>query len=347
MWYRIPFFKKLHKSFNIKFIFTDFHIIGNIYEGSYKKAIEDLKSLNYKILDGIIDLINELRSEYDIIVGGSWDSILEIFKSLLIYIIGKSKGKKIILWSEEWNWGFSFKRKLISPIVKLFAIFADAILVPGSIHKRHFIEIGANPEKIFIMPNATTLKMGESPKFDKNIVLYVGRLIKRKGVDYLIKAFKKLKNPDTLLVIVGYGENEEGLKKLAQGSHNIIFTGKIPQEHLHRYYSKASIVVVPSVSDEMGDPWVFVLNEAMLHGKPVIATHAVGGAYDLIQDGVNGFMVPEKNTNKLYRAIKTILDDPQLQKRMGEASKRIIEEGFTYEKMVEGFKKAIEYVVKQ
>ncbi len=191
MWYRIPFFKRLNESFDIKFAFTDFHTIGKIYDSSYKKAIEELKGLDYKILNGTMDLINELRLNHDIIVGGSWDSPHEIFKSLLIYIIGKLKRKRIILFSEEWNWGFSFKRKLISPIVKLFVTLLMQYSYQVQFTKKHFIEIGANPEKIFIMPNATTIKIEEPKKLDKKVVLYVGRLIKRKGVDYLIKAFKK------------------------------------------------------------------------------------------------------------------------------------------------------------
>lgn len=346
MWYRIPFFKKLDKLFDIRFFFTDFNIIGEIYDESYKKAIEELRGLDYKIGNSIKDLIFELFADYDLIIGGSWDSKGELLKSLFIYSIGKLRNKKIILFSEEWNWGFQFKKKLINPIVKLFCILADAILVPGTIHKKHFTSMGVDPNKIFIMPNATTLKTGKS-KEDKKIVLYVGRLAKRKGVDYLIRAFKKLNDPDASLMIVGYGEEEERLKRLARGSDSIIFTGKVPQEHLHKYYSKATMVVVPSISDEMGDPWVFVLNEAMIHGKPVIATDAVGGAYDLIKDGVNGFMIPEKNVDKLYTAIKTILDNPNLQKKMGEASKRIINDGFTYEKMIEGFKEAVKYVVEK
>ncbi|MGD9627131.1 MAG: glycosyltransferase family 4 protein [Methanobacteriales archaeon] len=342
-WYRIPFFKKLDKLFDIRFFFTDFNIIGEIYDESYKKAIEELGGLNYKIGNSIKDLILELFADYDLIIGGSWDSKSELLKSLFIYTIGKLRNKKIILFSEEWDWGFPFKRKLINPIVRFFCILADAIVVPGSIHKKHFINMGVDPSKIFIMPNATTLKIGES-KEDGKTVLYVGRLVKRKGVDYLIRAFKKLNDPDASLIIVGYGEEEKRLKELAQGSDNIIFKGKVPQDKLYKYYSKASVVVVPSISDEMGDPWVFVLNEAMLHGKPVIATDAVGGAYDLVKDSVNGFIIPEKDVNKLYKAMKRIIDNRELQEKMGNESKKIINEGFTYEKMVEGFKKAVEAV---
>jgi len=199
MWYRIPFFKKLDKLFDIRFFFTDFNIIGEIE--SYKKAIEELRGLNYKIGNSIKDLIVELFADYDLIIGGSWGSKSELLKSLFIYTIGKLRNKKIILFSEEWDWGFSFERKLINPIVRFFCILADAIVVLGSIHKKHFINMGVDPGKIFIMLNATTLKIGES-KDDGKTVLYVGRLVKRKGVDYLIRAFKKLNDPDASLIIV-------------------------------------------------------------------------------------------------------------------------------------------------
>jgi len=106
MWYRIPFFKKLNELFNVKFLFTEFNLIGEIYDESYKKALKGLKGLNYKILNGIDDLIEELvQSDYDVIIGGGWGSIPEIFRSLIVYIIGKLKGKKIILFHEDWNWG--------------------------------------------------------------------------------------------------------------------------------------------------------------------------------------------------------------------------------------------------
>jgi len=82
-------------------------------------------------------------------------------------------------------------------------------------------------------------------------------------------------------------------------------------------------------------------------GKPVIATEAVGGAYDLIRDGVNGFMVPERDVEALALSIKKILDDPDLERRMGDASRKIINDGFTYDHMVEGFNAAVRYICEE
>lgn len=93
-------------------------------------------------------------------------------------------------------------------------------------------------------------------------------------------------------------------------------------------------------------PWGLTFNELMSIGKPVIGTEAIGSAYDLIKDGVNGFMVPEKDSDALYSAMKKIASDPELEKEMGKESKRIIDKGFTYEHMVDGFREAIEYAFK-
>ena len=96
----------------------------------------------------------------------------------------------------------------------------------------------------------------------------------------------------------------------------------------------------------MGDPWVFIINEAMHFGKPVVATDAVGAAFDMIENGKNGFIVPEKDDNALFIAMKKILFDSELEKSMGKSSSEIIESSFKYKNMVKGFKNGVNYVLK-
>jgi glycosyltransferase involved in cell wall biosynthesis len=91
----------------------------------------------------------------------------------------------------------------------------------------------------------------------------------------------------------------------------------------------------------MPDPWVLVVNEAMACGKAVIATNAVAAAHAMIKNGINGFIVAEKDSGALYAALKAVLADPATAKVMGEASKKVIEAGFTYNHMVSGFQSAI------
>ena len=94
----------------------------------------------------------------------------------------------------------------------------------------------------------------------------------------------------------------------------------------------------------MVDAWAFVVNEAMYYENPVIASDAIGSAFDMIQNGVNGFIVPEKDHDALYISMKTILSDEEKREKMGKNSKKIVESSFSYKNMVEGFNNAAKYV---
>ena len=101
------------------------------------------------------------------------------------------------------------------------------------------------------------------------------------------------------------------------------------------------MLVLPAVSDEHVEVWGLVVNEAMSLGKPVITTYAVGSSFDLIENGVNGFMVKEKDIQELASKINLLLSDNNLRKKMGDSSKSKIEKYFSYKKEVEGFQKAL------
>ena len=104
------------------------------------------------------------------------------------------------------------------------------------------------------------------------------------------------------------------------------------------------MVVVPSINKGMGDPWVFVLNEAMYYSNPIIATTAVGAAPDMING--NGFIVPEKDSKALCEAMHKILSDDDLEKTMSLKSKEIINNEFQYSNMINSFVKCVEKIRK-
>jgi glycosyltransferase involved in cell wall biosynthesis len=90
-----------------------------------------------------------------------------------------------------------------------------------------------------------------------------------------------------------------------------------------------------------------VVNEAFNQGVPVIATDAVGAAAGgLVQDGINGFVVPERDSVALAKALRRILDDPDLRERFSQNARQIIA-AWDNERMVLGFRQAIEYVTGQ
>lgn len=367
--YRIPFFNRLGEIYDVKFIFTNRGVPKDV-NGVYLTAnIKGIEGLDYKILENSSGgIMHGLLKEKEL-SNGDYDIIIDSFGSIeltISFIVSKFRRKPIIFWSETWDWKkrMTLKNRTISFILAFIASRSNAIIVPGTVHKKYFISLGVPQDNIFIMKNASNICTSENDCInkmvlkeklnasDKKVVLYVGRLIKRKGVEYLIKAFSKIRVEfnNTILIIVGDGECRgelEYLAKTLQIEDSVYFMGYVEDALLSAYYLLSNICVIPSINHGMGDPWVFVVNEAMYFGKPIIATDAVGAAFDMIKDGENGYIIPEKDSDALYRKMKYILSDPILEIKMGEESKRIVENGFTYENMIEGFRKAISYSLKE
>lgn len=351
MWYRLPFFRKLSEIYDLHLVFTHIDVMEDIYDKNVEHDIEGLEGVNYCILPnshGFANgLISHARQNYDVTIGGSWDTPQELIESIMLFIITKIKREPFIIWREDWDWERedNVKEKLLNIVIKYLCNHSSAILVPGSLHKEYFHKrLKVSEEKIHIMPNVSNINgtADINKKNHKNKkILYVGRLIERKGVKYLIEAFKDLKRDNTELIIVGSGEEEKKLKDYVQKNEirNVLFTGKINNEELEKYYNESNLVVIPSINKGMGDPWVFVLNEAMYYYNPVIATTAVGAAPDMIKD--NGFIVPEKDSAPLRDAIEIILSDEKLEKNMAIKSKEIIDNEFQYSNMINAFITAI------
>jgi len=145
-------------------------------------------------------------------------------------------------------------------------------------------------------------------------VLSAGRLVPEKGVDVLIRAFKKLSLLKAGLTIVGEGAAEPYLKQLASGDRRIRFAGKISWEELKELYKAADVTVVPSVYYEiLGN----VILESMSHGTPVIGSR-IGGIAELIQEGCNGYLFAPGNADELKVILQRLIDNPQQLKIMGK-----------------------------
>ncbi len=307
-----------------------------------------------------------IKGRYNFFIAGAIGQI----NTYITFFTSRLLRKPFIFWDENWFWPRTKLRHIIWPFLSHILNNANAIIVPGSQSKKFYISI--NPSlnnKIFIAPNASQLPQNAKIKHDaellrktlslenKKVILYCGRLIRVKGFEYLLKAFAKLQSYDhnlVLLVIGGiYGTgNRYGVEELENiyrvfGYDKVIFAGTIVNPEKAAYFTLADVVVIPSIFlGEEYEVWGFAVNESMCAGKPVIATKAVGAAYDLIQNGENGFIVPDKSPEALFEAIKTILTDSNKQDKMGKQSLRIIRKDCSYEIMNRGFEQAINWVLK-
>lgn len=351
MWYRLPFFRQISQIYDLDLVFTHINVIESIYDEDVSKQISGLEGVNYTILPNFHGfargLLSKAKNRYDITIGGSWDTLQELVETILLFTITKLKREPFIIWREDWDWEKenTLKERMLNVVIKYLCNHCDAILVPGSLHKEYFHDKLEVPnDRIHIMPNVSNITGNadlNEKKHPTKKILYVGRLIKRKGVIYLLEAFKKLDMDNAELIIVGSGDEEEKLKGYVKDNNmkNVRFTGKINNKELEKYYNESNLVVVPSVNEGMGDPWVFVLNEAMYYYNPIIATTAVGAACDMING--NGFIVPEKNSDALKEAIENVFSDEKTEREMCLKSRKIIDTQFQYENMVNSFTECV------
>jgi len=299
------------------------------------------------------------RGNYDIYI----KCINGRFALPITYLIARLKRKPFILWTGIWMRLQTPFHRLAWPLTRYIYHHADAIVVYGEHVKRYLMSEGVPGERIFVAAHAVdneaynylvseeeedALRRQLDIAADKKVVLYLGRLEKVKGLPYLLEAFASLRRDDAVLVLAGTGLEKARLEWLAQElgiAENVRFGGYVPPEKTVPYYSIAWVYVLPSITTPYGkELWGLVVNEAFNQGVPVIATEAVGAAVGgLVQDGVNGFVVPERDSVALAQALQRILDDPGLRERLSQNARQIIA-GWDNERMVMGFRQAIEYV---
>ena len=189
---------------------------------------------------------------------------------------------------------------------------ADRIIVPSSFVRRTFVEQGVPGSKIAVLPygiDATPTAMRREHDGPPRI-LFVGGATLRKGIPYLIEAFRLLQF-DAALRIVG-ARNEALFQRLGGLPKGAVATGPKAGADLALEYASADIFVLPSIEDGYG----LVAAEAMSAGVPVIVSDRAG-ASELVQDGVNGFVVPAGDSGALAALINDLLADPDRRRRMG------------------------------
>lgn len=156
-------------------------------------------------------------------------------------------------------------------------------------NKISLIRNGLKDEAIFLTSEekkAIKEKLHINP--NEKIILFVGRLDKIKGVDHLIRAFKKLlqERKDCRLIIIGDGEYSKCLQECKDDWGKILFTGKLSKKEVYQFYRLADIGVMLSKHEQCS----FVAIEMMMHGIPIIASNSTG-LDEMVIDGVNGYKI--------------------------------------------------------
>jgi len=207
---------------------------------------------------------------------------------------------------------------------------ASAIVVNSEWSKRALMKQGVSEDKIHVVPlvyesNTSLDEIRKSSNTGKLRVLWLGSVILRKGIQYLVAAARKLQDvPVTFDVVGPIGITEEAM---ASAPSNMNFRGPVPGDQVSSFYNSADVFVLPTLSDG----FALTQLEAMAHGLPVIATPNCGR---VVTDEVDGRIVPPRDVDALVEAIASFVGDRARLKRMSEQA-RSTSQAYTLDRCAE------------
>lgn len=360
--YRIPLFIGLSKEITVDYLFTKIELSKEIYGVDAKTYIND--ELNFECLDKGLKRYFKLskyvsREKYKYILLPPLDSFGDLLDAIIILFQSKLKKKKLLYFGEKWEAPKCSQTKIkrVKNFIQKCAFKfilnkIDMCIVSGSKAHQYFEGLGIKNEKISVAIDASGVKekliaykIKEKYKLsdDTKIILYYGRIVERKGLDLLIRAYSELKYKgiNSCLLICGDGPFKRDCERLVKELQldKVIFEGFVDPSYKYTFFSQCDIFVLPSYFyNGIPEAWGLTVNEAMQCGKPVIATTAVGAAYDLI-NGKNGKMIQENNINELVNSLNELLTSENKEK-IKEECKNVYEK-FNYDNMINSFIKAI------
>jgi len=205
----------------------------------------------------------------------------------------------------------------------------DSLLVGSRWMRDELLMNGAPADRVEIVPPAVPSGGAVPPGVPEgDLVLYVGQLIRGKGVDRLLEAVARLEHP-CRVVLAGQGNHESELRRLAQRhgiADRVDFRGWVAPADLGALYRAATVIAVPS---RWPEPFGMVGLEAMHHARPVVGFD-VGGIRDWLDDGRNGRLVPDGDIAAFALALGELLGKPGRARRMGLNGRLALDTRFSF-----------------
>lgn len=345
--YRVDFFNLLGKQVGLTVSFTSApedqtHRSTDWFHKNYENfnAVFLKKAKRICRQKVFIDIIPLIRKGYDHIICGGYSSptymlAIEYMKFHNIPFCMEADGG--LVRDDPW-YKTAFKKHFISPACCWFS--------SGRSTTDYFIHYGANKDRIIEYPftsmSETDLQRARQrisgnrslwkerlQISEEKVITTVGQFIHRKGFDVLIRAAKHLPCNTGIYIIGGEPDDEYILLKQNLALDNVHFVGFKNKEELEKYYCASDLFVLPAREDI----WGLVINEAMAYGLPVVATDRCGAALSLLEDGVNGYIVPVEDAETLADRIRRLLSDDAARESMGQRNLSVIEK-YSIENMV-------------
>ncbi|MBD3238775.1 MAG: glycosyltransferase [Candidatus Moranbacteria bacterium] len=235
---------------------------------------------------------------------------------------------------------FKMLHFLLKPWEKRIIKKSQLLLAPSN-YLKSLIQTNILNYPVKIIPSGVR-DVNQSQVKKEKIILTAGRLVKHKGIDYLIKAFIKLRNPNWRLVIIGDGPEKKALQKIATGQSNISFTGWLDRKSIkyQKYFNQAAIFALPSSSESQG----LVYFEAMSTRCAIVALKNGASLEFLNQIGV--LVEPENIIQRLTNVLKKLVRKPKIRKKFSNLARQSYEQNFTHSLILEKYAKIYSHIIK-
>lgn len=272
-------------------------------EKENNKILRKIKT--YKFLKKVI-----IEKKIDIVIAVDVTLYLYLFPLQLQHLC------KCVAW-EHFNY-YIAQNRTIKLARKLAAKCADAVVVLGKNDLNNYIKNIKKIKNIRYIYNPIAVKIDPSANMESKTIIAIGRLAEQKGFDLLIESWSKLEKefPDWELNIFGEGSLRKALEKQIQSY-------KLKQIYLRGYAKdvdfellNSSIFVLPS----RYEGFVLVLMEAQAKGLPCVAFNCKEGPAEIIDDGVNGFLVEPSNTEKFAQKLRILMENKTLREQFSKKS---------------------------
>jgi glycosyltransferase involved in cell wall biosynthesis len=287
----------------------------------YKIDVKKVYLLDFPIF---ISTLVKKAVDKDIIITLGFPAIIEL--AVLIFI-AKIRSIPIFVRDTHWYWPQTRISKFLWPIYFKLLKYADGILCPGlasynywrrygfeKVYIVHYYALEARMMECNLRREETRHRLGI--RNDEIVILYLGRLVKKKGVDIIILAFSKLisENPtrNIKLIIAGEGPERKRLEEICNKLglvNKVVFLGAIPEKNKKCIYKASDIFVYVPIITEIPEEWPIAPLEAMSLGIPTIISTAVGSLPDISQGVV---AVKWGNVEELYEAMRYIIENRKL-----------------------------------
>ncbi len=226
--------------------------------------------------------------------------------------------------------------------IKYICDSMDHVIVPSEYNRRYLRDKIKVKNQITVVPATTQIeKFQSSAPTVENRLLTVARLVEKKGYPYAIEAVNNLveQGYDIKYHIVGTGDRKDKLQQLVADygiENHVDFLGHVSDKKLKKELSEASVFLLPCIIAEDGDrdAMPVVLKEAMAAGTACVST-TVSAIPELITDGHDGVLVPEKEPEELTSAIKQLLENPENRKRIAENGRDTVHSKFDISESVD------------